>query len=478
MSVDAIRLQNFMAFENTGWIELRPVTLLFGRNSSGKSAIVRALLLLRQSLKYPEKEGPLTFYSPYGIDLGDFREMVHKGEESQLIWFHFRFPGSGILASLNGLEPIANMLAPETMVEFGLAFQAMRKGEKGPEQSPYDTSKVEISGLRISLHSANGGEDVLLFEANYLDPEDAMVWGEDWVAQGLLTELSATDDWSGFECNRHAPLLEPTALIAPRGDTEGWAYLDELYKAVCGILQDFLLTIVHIGPLRPEPQRRYSFDRAMEFEWRERGWSAFLDFLSGKMEKDRSDRIGHWLSELDLAASAETRATSRPGAITSEFEIGIQEFEGAPAYPLSSVGSGLSQVLPVIVQTVAAEPGSLVIIEQPELHLHPAAQAELGDFFLQLSLVESRPIFLLETHSEHLILRIMRRMRNTARNELPKRISPTTPENVAVNVTSRERQQSFSTIHRMDLSPEGKLMEPWPGGFFEEGFRERFAKEQ
>lgn len=50
MTVTAFRIQNFMGFEDSGWVELRPITLLFGRNSSGKSALIRALLLLRQSL--------------------------------------------------------------------------------------------------------------------------------------------------------------------------------------------------------------------------------------------------------------------------------------------------------------------------------------------------------------------------------------------------------------------------------------------
>jgi AAA15 family ATPase/GTPase len=77
MAVTAIRLYNFMSFRDTGWLELRPLTLLFGKNSSGKSAIIRALLLLRQSLDAPPEDGPLIFAAEDGLNLGSFDRMIH-----------------------------------------------------------------------------------------------------------------------------------------------------------------------------------------------------------------------------------------------------------------------------------------------------------------------------------------------------------------------------------------------------------------
>ncbi len=80
MTIQAIRLKNFMAFEDTGWVELRPITLLFGRNSSGKSVVIRALRFLKQSLTQAP-EGSLFAYSvEHGVDVGAFDEMGH-GED-------------------------------------------------------------------------------------------------------------------------------------------------------------------------------------------------------------------------------------------------------------------------------------------------------------------------------------------------------------------------------------------------------------
>ena len=77
------------------------------------------------------------------------------------------------------------------------------------------------------------------------------------------------------------------------------------------------------------------------------------------------------------------------------------------------VGIGISQVLPVLVMAYGSH-GKLLAMEQPEIHLHPALQAELGDVFIEAALGERDNTFILETHSEHLILRLMRRIREGA----------------------------------------------------------------
>ena len=85
------------------------------------------------------------------------------------------------------------------------------------------------------------------------------------------------------------------------------------------------------------------------------------------------------------------------------------------------VGIGISQVLPVIVYSYASE-NNLIAVEQPEIHLHPALQADLGDVFIQSALGENKNRFILESHSEHLLLRLMRRIRETKKGNLPEGI--------------------------------------------------------
>jgi predicted ATPase len=136
------------------------------------------------------------------------------------------------------------------------------------------------------------------------------------------------------------------------------------------------------------------------------------------------------------------------------------------------VGIGISQVLPVLV-TAYASSNKILAMEQPEIHLHPALQAELGDVFIESALGERRNTMILETHSEHLILRIMRRMRETAQKKIGPGQLPVRPSDVAVLYINAD--SSGAKVLELRLDNEGTLLDPWPGGFFEEGFRERFA---
>jgi predicted ATPase len=135
------------------------------------------------------------------------------------------------------------------------------------------------------------------------------------------------------------------------------------------------------------------------------------------------------------------------------------------------VGIGISQVLPVIVISFVYK-DKILAIEQPEIHLHPALQAELGDVFIEAALGERSNTLLIETHSEHLLLRIMRRIRETTSGKLLAGLPPIHPEDVMVLFI--EPDGSRSIVHEMPLDERGDLVKPWPGGFFEEDFKELF----
>jgi predicted ATPase len=135
------------------------------------------------------------------------------------------------------------------------------------------------------------------------------------------------------------------------------------------------------------------------------------------------------------------------------------------------VGIGVSQVLPVLVAAYASQ-SEIIAIEQPEIHLHPALQADLGDVFIQSVMGPAKNRFLIETHSEHLLLRIMRRIRETNKGILPDGIPPIRPTDICVLFV--EPDGSRSIVREMPLDENGELVSAWPGGFFEEDFKELF----
>jgi predicted ATPase len=158
-------------------------------------------------------------------------------------------------------------------------------------------------------------------------------------------------------------------------------------------------------------------------------------------------------------------------ALTDIQELNIVDKRSETVVSHRDVGIGVSQVLPVLVSAYASQE-KIIAIEQPEIHLHPALQADLGDVFIQSALGENKNRFLIETHSEHLLLRIMRRIRETTSGKLPKGAFPVRPEDVMVLFV--EPDGSRSVIHEMPLDTRGRLTKEWPGGFFEEGFEEMF----
>lgn len=135
------------------------------------------------------------------------------------------------------------------------------------------------------------------------------------------------------------------------------------------------------------------------------------------------------------------------------------------------VGIGISQVLPVLVSAYASK-DNIIAIEQPEIHLHPALQSELGDVFIESALGENKNTFIIETHSEHLILRIMRRIRETASGELKEGLIPIKPDDVAVIYA--QPGSNGTVLKELRVTEEGEFVDKWPDGFFTERAKELF----
>jgi predicted ATPase len=156
---------------------------------------------------------------------------------------------------------------------------------------------------------------------------------------------------------------------------------------------------------------------------------------------------------------------------------GIMDRQRRVVVPLSETGTGFSQLLPILLAAFSGN-GALIAIQQPELHLHPALQSELGDLFIARALGKRFDDkrwngcnqFVLETHSEHLLLRIMRRIRETTLGTLPDMVPPVYPDDVSILYI--DNSEDHAVVSTMPLSEGGHLLYDWPGGFFEEGLRE------
>jgi predicted ATPase len=141
---------------------------------------------------------------------------------------------------------------------------------------------------------------------------------------------------------------------------------------------------------------------------------------------------------------------------------------------MQDVGVGLSQVIPVLVAAIYSKEG-IFAIEEPETNIHPAFQVVLGDLFISQIQKKPNQMFLVETHSEHLMLRFLRRIRESADGDLPPGFPKFSPEDLSVLTVSLNKHKDAAVMKRIKVNEDGNFSENWPNGFFEEGFKERFS---
>lgn len=494
MAVEAIRLQNFMAFEDTDWIELRPISLLFGKNSSGKSAIIRALLLLRQSLYAPADESPLLFRSPDGFDFGDFNSVLHKRSDGKKadrqIGFQFRCRLDANLEQRVRDEvdfrrehfnaKIAEIENQQRYFDLKLFFDFEKAG------------KVALSELAIICPwiEIDGETEITIFAAELLDWKRALEMQEKWWFWSdffLDNQKNHTNDlWALLDIITvvgFLPILKVGEFESPQGEPE----MQNL-KFVIDLLEDFkktigafLLSIAYLGPMRPEPRRTYAMDEMDRLRWEKKESGDFLRFLSGNADeadfKKIDDRMKYLLlgDKLVVERARKSENFDERSILT---QINVQESTDGEAFNLKDVGYGTSQVLPIVIQSVLAKKlaGTFVIIEQPELHLHPSLQAAMADFFIDMiyklvEIEENRKVklkreknnihFLLETHSEHLLLRMRRRIAESSAGKYkkPKRDELSHFLNTSdLAIYFANRQNGTSTIEEINIGDFGDFL--------------------
>jgi predicted ATPase len=139
---------------------------------------------------------------------------------------------------------------------------------------------------------------------------------------------------------------------------------------------------------------------------------------------------------------------------------------------------GISQVIPILVATSALS-SKMICMEQPELHLHPGLQAKLADALFESAISKDNKL-IIETHSEHLILRILRRIRETTRGKIgtwPAQLREACPNGIMpedVAVLYVEPGAEGAKVRELRIDGQGRFIDEWPNGFFEERFSEEF----
>jgi len=560
-------VEGFKAFAEPTYVNLDDLLILAGSNSSGKSTLVQALLLLSQTLENPRSDVTLDLGGKY-IQFAEFREIVYgrpkTREASFIVGFNLEMEEPDYLSlglfdlrkiqyAIHSRRRIISDSTPKVInnIKIRITFSADLYGTSIVSSANYEKSiqdlgkfKFEIerfgkkykSNLEIipaSETSVLGQEllgklEELVIRSSIEGKRTAIrapfrYWAEIFSQYGfhledipeigrevhslffdekkgfirvseddlgqlseIINEIIRYTYQKGISLSLLQPIqfdhfLIPTTSRFPGMDFRSAKLLDllsSMFRDALLEIRRYLRGIEYIGPLRAKPERAYlstgtpvdignAGENAVPILWLNQNEPVMCKTRIGEEPNERKlvKAVQDWLQEFGIAYSFHI---TKPKRVIYQAEL-----ESSPGsktmVTIADVGFGVSQLLPVIVAGLSTRAGSTLILEQPEIHLHPRLQGKLADFLI--CMVELGKKVIVETHSEHLINMLRLRIAQDKSGILQKRIGIIFVRNwQQISPTQRraedlDRHGSYNENLRVD--EYGKIIN-WPSDFFPE----------
>ena len=429
--LNRLKIENFKAWRHAD-LQFGKVTGLFGTNSAGKSSLLQLLLLLKQTVNATDRSLVLDLGGPADIvSLGTFRDVVHQhDEQQQMSW-------------------LLDWTLPEKL-EIPDPMQ--------PRGKPW------LEADRLEIRCEVGLKQARLW-ARELAYRFAGVEFKLQPKSGFETRFDLVTDSGQFRFIRNLGRKWP---LPPPIKTHLFPNEVRNYFQNADFLGDFELkyenlmdSIYYLGPLREHPRREYHWSGSTAADVGERGERTINAILAatrdgemrslGYKRKRRpfQEMIAYWLRELRLIHEFRLEEIAEG---TNLYQAMVKTTSSGVTTALTDVGFGVSQVLPAIVLLYHVPEGSTVLMEQPEIHLHPAVQSGLADVMLNVASARNVQM-IVESHSEHLMRRLQRRV---AEGEA-------TSEDVKLYFVSTDK--GVSHVSDLTLNEWGEI-EDWPDNFF------------
>lgn len=436
----SLSVQNFKSWRKTGNVRLAPLTIIFGANSAGKSSLGHLMLALKQTAQSTDRKRALNLGDANTlVDLGTFEDCIHNHDLSLPLTFAFGWKLPRPLSVSNPLESKRAYAGTELRIETSLRANTK---SKQPETTAltYRLAHGERMVVETTLQDAGGGKFQLEAEPFKLTRSPGRKW----------------------------PIEAPEKFYRVSENTiakyQNAAYLTDFALA----LESMFQSITYLGPLREPPRRIYQWSGDTPESVGMNGQFSIAAILAAESEGRKLNRrpkthkqsfaefIAGWLKDMGLIESFEVRAVAEG---RKDYEVHVRAHDAAPPVKITDVGFGVSQALPVIVQAFYGPPNSTVWMEQPEIHLHPSIQSSLADLFISAIKANENgnprnSQLIIETHSEHLLTRLQRRI---AENEISK-------EDVVIYFVRRSADGD-PEMEELKLDADGEI-ENWPENFF------------
>ena len=415
-----LKLSNFRIFDDEVTVRFRPITVLIGRNSSGKSSIIKFLLMLQQSAEY----GRSQFLTSEGarVSLGAFRALKNSLTRKRNLEFELKAKGN----TEDAYYSLSRLLKNAGNIDLNkLAYKA-------------------AATLTYGRRNITGRASYLLFNevsgANYIRIDKRVLADSTFLTEPF-TGIPDTKDVDNIMAN---PKEEAKLRVAfTRLATQTLLQSNLRYQ---------VNSIRHLSPVRNEAQR-VIIASTPPIDDVGQGGEFALPHLQ-RMIAEEHDRYEFILPYLEsVAGIAGVKFKTSSGYISQA--IARNKITGADAL-IADFGFGVSQCVPILVQGAIMAPQTTLMVEQPEAQLHPTAQLELGSFFADLWKQRSVSS-IIETHSDNILLRLRRLI---ARGDL-------SHEDVSVAYfTFDEDNGNMPVIKNLDINEDGTMQPGLPMEFF------------
>lgn len=520
--ITAVRIKNLRSLVDTGFIEIKPITLLLGANSTGKSTFLRSFPLYTQSVN-KNLRGPISWFDDSLVDFGDYNTALNKfAGEGETIEFAYKVKQPIMGRVRRAYRRYYDAVLVKDFHEANLSF-SLNNDQKG---TYINSVKIEIKGLRFKTSIINR-EAIVQFEVNEQPIEieqsvrlDARSYGSilpdfeynlsDIRNSNLPPSLHLVifNQVLNFVKQRSDKRLkkhEGVELIIEKWDRDKERFLyelkcqnpiisfkkhvskwtvenpefTELYNMIALVkmeplwdvldteLSDFYSGCSYIAPTRAEANRYYRTQglQVSDIDPYGKNLSEFISSLTPLMQNSYNDYTMNI-----LGVSVRTKAEAGHHSILVAKEN--REFN------ITDIGFGYSQILPVVTKLWFATNrkssryrvglmheflNNTILMEQPELHLHPAYQAKIADAFIGSVKANwdednklSRLSLIVETHSDTILNRVGRRVREGA----------ISPNDVNIILFEKGFRENLTRVRQTTYDDNGQIKE-WPNGFFD-----------
>ena len=476
--ITKLHLQNFRSVKDRIELPLSPLTLFTGSNSSGKSTVLKALLLISQTFRHRDKNCAILLNGPL-VSIGSFNTVLHSESSTPKISFGFTMGDYSV--TIGSRHDNHQFLVMNATYTFSLTeIEGAHKNNPEISQLTFSytrgselTNFFDMINSEYPFHPMNFPifEDVIYLDkksTSHLSRRKLVVLNQpiDQITQLRFQTIKHLFNRSDFELNATNEKLSDRVL----------SEMNEAFKC---IREELISNMFYVGPLREDPKPYYRISSAFSInDLGTRGENTAqiydqnrgrrISFISPKWfsgntgektyppeTKSLEEALDEWLAYLGICHGIQTVDTDYWGVIRV-----AMNHERTKHRSINHVGVGVSQVLPILILGLLTEKDTMLLFEQPELHLHPKVQSKLADFFLTMILLKKQVI--IESHSEHIINRLRLRMVQGLEIEGTKNYWA---ENTKIYFTEKKNSVSNYSAVSIDSFSCGS---EWPEGFFDE----------